>query len=131
MAYKDKDKQREADKARQQRRRDELQGVTPKGVTDEGVMTEVIVTPFVEAPILPTNYGQSDCECMHCQSKRINNSKNIINHGPYKTQYELDEHEINRVSLPGDPDYNGVCLDAKHDNRRIQLKSSQDRSGDV
>lgn len=51
------------------------------------------------------NYGQENCECMHCKSKRTNKSKNIINHGPFKPAKELETDEINRVSLPGDPDY--------------------------
>ncbi len=56
------------------------------------------------------NYGQSDCECRHCQTNRANGNKHTINHGPYKTAGQLAERELNRVSLPGDPDHAGVCL---------------------
>ncbi len=41
----------------------------------------------------------------------------------YKTAAELGEHELNRVSLPGDPDYDGVCLDAKCDDHRIKAET--------
>lgn len=115
MAYKDKDKQREADRARQKRRRDKIKskGVTTEGVT-QGVTgqckegEELDPREFVPIKDIP-NYGQPDCQCMHCQTKRANNSRNVINHGPYKPASQLGEHEINRVALPGDPDYKGVA----------------------
>ena len=56
----------------------------------------------------PANFGKEDCECMHCQSNRKDGSKNIINHGTHKSASELAEHEVNRVSLPGDADYQGA-----------------------
>ncbi|KKM26226.1 hypothetical protein LCGC14_1586940 [marine sediment metagenome] len=37
----------------------------------------------------------SDCQCQHCQSKRTNKSRNIINHGAYKSIGKL----VNRVGL--------------------------------
>lgn len=69
------------------------------------------VTPKYTGPTMldpslrPANFGQPDCECKHCQSKRINKSKNIINHGAWKSADQLGKNEINRVSLPGDVDY--------------------------
>jgi len=57
----------------------------------------------------PTNYGLDDCECQHCKTNRFNGNKHTINHGAYKRSHELGEHEINRVSLPGDVDYTGVA----------------------
>lgn len=72
----------------------------------------------VKAPInnigKPANFGLPDCECKHCQSNRANNAnratenKLIINHGAYKTSEQLAKNEVNRVSLPGDVDYEGV-----------------------
>lgn len=59
-------------------------------------------------PNIP-NYGQPDCQCMHCQQNRANGNKSIINHGPYKPYQALAKNEANRVSLPGDPDYAGVA----------------------
>lgn len=67
---------------------------------------------------LIANYGQPDCECKHCQAVKVNKSKHTLNHGPYKPASELAMHEINRVSLPGDKDYDGVCLDSKYDSQR-------------
>ena len=67
---------------------------------------------------LPANFGQADCQCWHCKGNRINKNKNVINHGPYKTAAELGLNEINRVTLPGDIDYDGVCNDAKYDSHR-------------
>ena len=58
---------------------------------------------------LPNNYGEPDCECMHCKSARINNSKRTRNHGAYKPASELKTGEGNRQSLPGDADYIGCC----------------------
>lgn len=52
-----------------------------------------------------TNYGQLNCECVHCQTRRTNKSKNIISHGPWKLHDQLDKDELNRVLLPGDVDY--------------------------
>ncbi len=52
------------------------------------------------------NFGQPDCECRHCQNHRANKGSQLtLNHGPYKPADELAEHEVNRVSLPGDADY--------------------------
>ncbi len=55
------------------------------------------------------NYGQPNCCCQHCQTNRANNNKHIINHGAYKRSHELGENELNRVALPGDVDFEGVC----------------------
>ena len=113
MAYKDKDKQKEADRERQQRRCDKIKvkGVIKQGVTTEGVTQGVTGTPDIrdETNTMLVNYGQPDCECKHCQQSRTNKSKNIINHGTYKTASQLARNEVNRISLPGDVDYAGVC----------------------
>lgn len=114
--YKDKDKQREADRARQQRRRDKVKA---KGVTEEGVMqgvTKIQDTPEFAIP----DYGQADCQCKHCKQNRTNGGKHTINHGPYKTASQLADNEVNRVSLPGDPDYVGVC----HQTHQLEPQQS-------
>ena len=51
------------------------------------------------------NYGEPECECKHCQANRANGGKRIVNHGQYKPAKLLATNEVNRVPLPGDPDY--------------------------
>lgn len=101
MAYKDKDKQKAANRQAAQRRRNKAKGMTI-------VIPEAIVIPENVIPnshTLPANYGQVDCECKQCIINRRKGSKHLINHGPYKDISQLDDNEINRVSLPGDVDY--------------------------
>ncbi len=85
--------------------------------TVKGKVQDVHITPAI------SNFGQSDCQCQHCQNNRaiFKGEKYVINHGPYKSAGQLGEKELNRVSLPGDPDYDGVCLDSKYDSRRTNL----------
>jgi len=54
---------------------------------------------------LPDNYGQPDCTCMHCKQVAINNLKLTVNHG----EPVCEQGVVNRVSLPSDSDYSGVC----------------------
>ena len=68
---------------------------------------------------VPDNYGQPDCECRHCANAAKSKSGNVLNHGAYKPAGQLGYKEINRVSLPGDADYDGVCLRPEYDSRRI------------
>jgi len=49
--------------------------------------------------------GGPDCGCRHCANVRASGSGHILNHGLHKTTYELSQGELNRVSLPGDIDY--------------------------
>lgn len=69
------------------------------------------MTPEGPKSEVPKNYGQPGCECKHCQQTkaRREQGKIVINHGSYKTAPELGEREVNRVCLPGDVDYAGVC----------------------
>lgn len=130
MPYKDKDKQKEANKLAAQRRRDK--GMTNKGMTKQGMTQDPKVIPDVTPKAhdgsidvrtlaqadaacgeylthgLPANYGQPDCECKHCRANRAHGSKHTINHGPYKPFVQLKPGEVNRVSLPGDVDYDGI-----------------------
>ena len=59
----------------------------------------------------PANYGQPDCQCKHCQQVQTNKSNAILNHNGYISASELiaNGYTHNRVSLPGDIDYVGVC----------------------
>ena len=104
--YKDKDKQREADRIRQQRRRDAKK---TKGVTnarcDESVTIPKDNREIKPFCALPANFSKPDCQCQMYKTNRVNGDKHTINHGKYKRNYELAEHELNRVSLPDDVDY--------------------------
>lgn len=77
------------------------------GTLSMGTVTPVpptmTVTPEGPRAEVPENYGLEDCTCRHCQQTR--KTKTVLNHGPYKGVHELDENEVNRVSLPGDVDY--------------------------
>lgn len=112
MGYKDKDKQREADRIRQQRRRDKVKAkdVTIPGCDvaaikeyPDGKVELISVEDVYKPPI--ENFGQPGCQCKHCQQNRNQGSRHIINHGPYKKEAELKGRELNRVALPGDPDF--------------------------
>lgn len=102
MAYKDKAKQREAQRnwVRQKRNKGK---VRQPGST----------------PPLPANYGLDNCECVQCRILKASKSKYSLNHGPYKNGNELNDNELNRASLPGDSDYDGVCLDEKYNDRWV------------
>ena len=114
MGYKDKEQQKQADRVRQQRRRDAKKA---KGVTIEPSIAEF--DKVAEMYGKPLNFGLPDCACGHCQQARVNGSKNTINHGAWKSASQLGKHELNRVTLPGDVDYDGVCNDSKYDSHRI------------
>ena len=78
---------------------------------DATVGDQSVATPegLIDKDKLPASYGQPDCQCRHCRAAKANKSKHALNHGPYKTAFASDKNEINRVSLPGDQDYAGVC----------------------
>ena len=82
------------------------QTVTKQTVTRPESVTvpKIQDTPEFSIP----NFGQPDCECMHCRQNRRQGNHHIINHGPYKPASALSQKELNRVSLPGDVDYVGV-----------------------
>lgn len=109
MAYKDKERQKQANREASRRcRLRQQQGMTQ----DESKVIPVI--PKQPENVIP-NYGQPNCQCRHCQTARTNKSKNVINHGSYKTASQLVENEINRVILPGDPDYEPTGNPETHD----------------
>jgi hypothetical protein len=68
-----------------------------------------ITTPEGIAVVFPDNYSLIDCTCKHCQQNRATGARLSINHGDYKPAEELESGEVNRVSMPGDVDYDGVC----------------------
>jgi hypothetical protein len=51
------------------------------------------------------DFGGENCQCQHCRQNRAGGNKLTINHGPHKSAAELQPGEVNRASLPGDPDY--------------------------
>lgn len=67
----------------------------------------VRVSPPPEQTI--PGYGGPDCQCLHCQQRRRSGSRLVINHGPWLSADQLPPGVVNRQSLPGDPDYVGVC----------------------
>ena len=102
-----------SNKDRQQRYRDRQRNasVTPDVTNVTPNVTNV--TPEVERN-MPTNYGQPECECRHCANNRSQNNRLTINHGPYKTAAELKSNEVNRQTMPGDADYEGLM---RHEGR--------------
>ena len=100
--YKDKEKQKEAQR-RWVRQKRSKKGSTSQGSTDGST---VCVIPKQ----LPANYGQPNCECRHCRANASNKTNLTINHGQYKPTSQLGPKEVNRVALPGDADYTGVAL---------------------
>lgn len=87
---------------------------------DAGLTCNTFETPEGKVLItkLPANYGLPNCQCLHCQQNNRQKQPIVINHGAYKKQGQLAKNEVNRVSLPGDTDYGGVCLQAKYNSRR-------------
>jgi len=59
---------------------------------------------------LPANFGQDDCQCLHCKQIKLVNPKARLNHGDYMSASELvaNGYTYNRQALPGDIDYIGV-----------------------
>lgn len=94
--YKDKVKQKEANRKAKQKQR---QGMTSEG--DQGMTSPGMTQGMTR----PANYGQADCQCMHCKQSTVSRP----NHGAYKRSHELATNEVNRVALPGDVDYKGVA----------------------
>lgn len=116
--YKDKEKQKEAQKRWIAEKRAKLQ---KKDVQDGSGSTNSIEPepniPLVEPNLsnsecrtLPENYGLENCTCQHCQQNRRSSNKLIINHGAYKKAADLGPFEVNRQILPGDIDYVGVSV---------------------
>ena len=62
---------------------------------------------------LPANYGQPNCQCWHCHNYRAAKKDTArLNHGPWLNAEQLVEqgYMANRVSLPGDIDYEVVAV---------------------
>jgi len=60
------------------------------------------------AALIP-GFGGPDCACLHCQQNRRSKHPLAINHGPWLPADRLQPGQVNRQTLPGDPDYVGVC----------------------
>lgn len=90
-----------AEKQKRYRERKKVTNVT-RVVTN--VTTEGTVTPEGVKPVVPANYGTPICECQHCQNyRRAGKPVAGLNHGA------CIKGQANRVSLPGDVDYQGVA----------------------
>ena len=59
-------------------------------------------TPAGLVQAVPVRYGMADCKCQHCKK---NKGKYKINHWAFKSAFELEKNEINRVVFPEDVDY--------------------------
>ncbi|KKK64343.1 hypothetical protein LCGC14_2985150 [marine sediment metagenome] len=115
MAYKDKNKQREAVRDAARRRRAREKSITaearvePTEVSPEVVPNESgCETPEGRVQAVPDRYGSQDCQCLHCAVNKRKGGKHTINHWSYKPAHELEKNEINRICLLGDVDYQGV-----------------------
>lgn len=62
-----------------------------------------------EDKLARSNQSISEQDLTACQHVRQCRPGNTINIGAYKSASELGGNEFNRVSLPGDSDYSGVC----------------------
>jgi len=93
---------------RQQRYRDSKRNASVTNPVLNVTPTVTRVTPEVACNVTPANYGQPDCECRHCANNRAQNNRLLINHGPYKTAAELKSNEVNRQTMSGDADYEGI-----------------------
>ena len=95
--YKDKARQREANAERQRRYKAKQKALLSEGVTDKALPCPLVV--MIESE-----------ECPIPEDQR----KPHINYGPYMTAHQLATagFQFNRVSKPGDADYNGICTEA-------------------
>ena len=106
--------QRAKTRERVKRYRDKAKSVTEVTSESENVTVTPSVTPGLtvtpEGPKrkVPANYSLEDCECKHCDWNRKTGGKHALNHGEYKDCSQLADNEVNRVSLPGDVDYDGL-----------------------
>ncbi len=95
------------------------------GVNDELDDTNASQEPrqsTISGEVIP-NYGQPDCDCQHCQTNRANGNKHVISHGRYKPARELADKELNRVPLPGDPNYKGCCYEQADGTWAVQKQA--------
>lgn len=99
------------DKCRKAQQRGNVPKVSPKAELSPNVPKKMSPEcprlneqPAVNSK-LPLNYGLENCTCKHCESNRINGNKLVVNH----TGQQLPG-QVNRVSLPGDIDYDGCMI---------------------
>ena len=114
MAYKDKERQKQANREASRRRRLRQQGMTQDSdkVIPVRPIEPVSVIPEPPANVIPgpiAGYGQAGCQCMHCKQARVNRSTVTLNHGSWKPAVQLAKGKLYRVTLPGDADYTGVA----------------------
>ena len=66
-----------------------------------------IIKP-IASPDIPSGAPQEDLT-MH-EQQAAKRGVNTVNTGQCKPAHELGQHELNRVSLPGEPDNDGVAV---------------------
>lgn len=59
----------------------------------------------------PLDFGLPSCQCRMCANVRAKGKDPMarLNHGSWMSANDLPDGMINRVPLPGDADYVGVC----------------------
>lgn len=91
---------------------DSFQKALTEVVSDKIENASAIANPLEPLELMrgkPANFGKVDCDCGLCKSNRATGSRKKINHGPWKDVTELEQDELNRVTIPGDVDYRGVA----------------------
>ena len=106
--YKDKVKQREAARVRQQRRRDANKD---KGVTNQGVTVTLEQGVTIE-PEQQTRTASYQDYLDHPEDYAKRTDASVLNWGDGLTAKQLgtSPFKANRVTLPGDWDYEGCCV---------------------
>ena len=92
---------------------DKLSHGLPSVTKHEMALAEALLYPEQATPTLPANYGQPNCQCWHCHNYRAAKKDTArLNHGPWLNAEQLVEqgYMANRVSLPGDIDYEVVAV---------------------
>ena len=107
MADKNKEKSKRASFERQRRYKAKQRALLSQGVTTEPSIAEF--DKVAELYNKPLNFGDPDCMCKMCIGNRSKTKPHILNHGALKRCDQLGENELNRVSLPGDVDFQGAA----------------------
>ena len=81
--------------------------VTPLSVTPEPSGSVTQADPVTLRHADPVSVTLDDC--LHVQQAAGSTSHNTVNTYQWLSAGQLPPHTVNRVSLPGDADYNGVA----------------------
>lgn len=119
MTYKDIVRQRQAKAESAKRRRllrkqgstrgdvEPGQNVEPLAKSVEPEQIEIDCLRAYAQSKKPAGFGGVECGCGHCRGAKA--AGMVVNHGAYKTAEQLAPNEVNRVTVPDDVDYRGVC----------------------